>query len=291
MEHNSGFSLTLPLIRRFVGGLVYGDQLMLLSNQTKPYEVNKGESMALVDEWTDKISDMLIQGKGYTLEEIDETLDKITKSFTKIELNKVPKVKVGIVGEIYVKYSKMANNGLEDFLADQDCEVCIPGLMGFASFKVDNRIEDYKMFGGSRVKYKFCSMLLNYLTKLEGLMVDAAEKYGFVPPHRYAHTKELVNGVIGYGSKMGEGWLLTAEMIELADTGYENIVCTQPFGCLPNHIHGKGAIRKIKEIRPNANIVTIDYDPGASEVNQLNRIKLMLSTAQKNLKKVEEKNA
>ena len=160
--------------------------------------------MALVDEWTDKISDMLIQGKGYTLEEIDETLDRITKSFTKIELNKVPKVKVGIVGEIYVKYSKMANNGLEDFLADQDCEVCVPGLMGFASFKVDNRIEDYKMFGGSRVKYKFCSMLLNYLTKLEGLMVDAAEKYGFVPPHRYAHTKELVNGVIGYGSKMGE---------------------------------------------------------------------------------------
>ena len=170
---------------------------------------------------------MLIQGKGYTLEEIDETLDKITKSFTKIELNKVPKVKVGIVGEIYVKYSKMANNGLEDFLADQDCEVCVPGLLGFASFKVDNRIEDYKMFGGSRVKYKFCSMLHNYLTKLEGLMVDAAEKYGFVPPHRYAHTKELVNGVIGYGSKMGEGWLLTAEMIELADTGYENIVCTK----------------------------------------------------------------
>lgn len=285
MEHNSGFSLTLPLIRRFVGGLVYGDQLMLLSNQTKPYEVNKGESMALVDEWTDKISDMLIQGKGYTLEEIDETLDRITKSFTKIELNKVPKVKVGIVGEIYVKYSKMANNGLEDFLADQDCEVCVPGLMGFASFKVDNRIEDYKMFGGSRVKYKFCSMLLNYLTKLEGLMVDAAEKYGFVPPHRYAHTKELVNGVIGYGSKMGEGWLLTAEMIELADTGYENIVCTQPFGCLPNHINGKGAIRKIKEIRPNANIVTIDYDPGAPKVNQENRIKLMLAVGKEELKK------
>ena len=277
--------VALPLIRRFVGGLVYGDQLMLLSNQTKPYEVNKGESMALVDEWTGKISDMLIKGKGYTLEEIDETLDKITKSFTKIELNKVPKVKVGIVGEIYVKYSKMANNGLEDFLADQDCEVCVPGLMGFASFKVDNRIEDYKMFGGSRVKYKFCSMLLNYLTKLEGLMVDAAEKYGFVPPHRYAHTKELVNGVIGYGSKMGEGWLLTAEMIELADTGYENIVCTQPFGCLPNHINGKGAIRKIKEIRPNANIVTIDYDPGAPKVNQENRIKLMLAVGKEELKK------
>lgn len=285
MEKNSGFSLSIPLIRRFVGGLVYGDQLMLLSNQTKPYEVNKGESMALVEEWSDKISQMLIEGKGYTLEEIDETLDKITKSFTKIELNKVPKVKVGIVGEIYVKYSKMANNGLEDFLAEQDCEVCVPGLMGFAAFKVDNRLEDIKMFGGSSMKFKVVKMLFNYLIKIEGLMIEAAKKYGFVPPHEYAHTKELVKGVIGYGSKMGEGWLLTAEMLELAETGYENIVCTQPFGCLPNHINGKGAIRKIKEVKPNANIVSIDYDPGAPKVNQENRIKLMLAVGKEELEK------
>lgn len=285
MEKNSGFSLTIPLIRRFVGGLVYGDQLMLLSNQTKSYEVNKGESMALVQEWSDKISQMLIEGKGYTLEEIDETLDKITKSFSKIELNKVPKVKVGIVGEIYVKYSAMANNGLEEFLAEQDCEVCLPGLMGFASFKVDNRIEDIKMFGGNSLKFKAVQMLLNYLTKLEGLMIEAAKKYGFVPPHEYAHTKQLVKGIIGYGSKMGEGWLLTAEMLELAETGYENIVCTQPFGCLPNHINGKGAIRRIKEVMPNANIVTIDYDPGAPKVNQENRIKLMLAVGKEELQK------
>lgn len=285
MEHNSGFSLTIPLIRRFAAGLVYGDQLMLLSNQTKPYEIHKGESMALVDEWSDKISQLLTEGKGYTLEEIDDNLRKITKSFSKIELNKVPKVKVGIVGEIYVKYSKMANNGLEDFLAEQDCEVCVPGIMGFASFKIDNRLEDIKMFGGSSVKYKVCKMLFNYITKLEGLMIDAAKEYGFVPPHEYAHTKELVKGVIGYGSKMGEGWLLTAEMLELAETGYENIVCTQPFGCLPNHINGKGAIRKIKEIMPNANIVTIDYDPGAPKVNQENGIKLMLAVGKEELEK------
>lgn len=285
MEKNSGFSLSIPLIRRFVGGLVYGDQLMLLSNQTKPYEVNKGESMKLVEEWSTKISQMLIEGKGYTLEEIDETLDKITKSFSKIELNKVPKVKVGIVGEIYVKYSKMANNGLEDFLAEQDCEVCVPGLMGFAEFKVDNRLEDIKMFGGSSMKFKVVKMLFNYLVKIEGLMIEAAKKYGFVPPHEYAHTKQLVKGVIGYGSKMGEGWLLTAEMLELAETGYENIVCTQPFGCLPNHINGKGAIRKIKEVNPNANIVTIDYDPGAPKVNQENRIKLMLAVGKEELEK------
>lgn len=285
MEHNSGFSLSIPLIRRFVGGLVYGDQLMLLSNQTKPYEVNKGESMALVEDWSAKISKMLIDGRGYTLEELDENLQKITKSFSKIELNKVPKVKVGIVGEIYVKYSKMANNGLEDFLAEQDCEVCVPGLMGFAAFKVDNRIEDIKMFGGNSIKLKVCRMLLNYVKKVERLMIEAAKKYGFEPPHEYAHTKELVKGVIGYGSKMGEGWLLTAEMLELAETGYENIVCTQPFGCLPNHINGKGAIRKIKEIKPNANIVTIDYDPGAPKVNQENRIKLMLAVGKEQLEK------
>lgn len=285
MEKNSGFSLSIPLIRRFVGGLVYGDQLMLLSNQTKPYEVNKGESMALVQSWVEKISQMLIEGKGYTLEELDETLMLITKSFSKIELKKEPKVKVGIVGEIYVKYSKMANNGLEDFLAEQDCEVCVPGLMGFASFKVDNRLEDIKMFGGSKLKFQVCQMLLNYLTKVEKLMIEAAEKYGFVPPHEYAHTKELVKGVIGYGSKMGEGWLLTAEMLELAETGYENIICTQPFGCLPNHINGKGAIRKIKEVKPNANIVTIDYDPGAPKVNQENRIKLMLAVGKEELNK------
>ena len=285
MEHNSGFSLSIPLIRRFVGGLVYGDQLMLLSNQTKPYEVNKGESMALVEDWSAKISKMLIDGRGYTLEELDENLQKITKSFSKIELNKVPKVKVGIVGEIYVKYSKMANNGLDDFLAEQDCEVCVPGLMGFAAFKVDNRIEDIKMFGGNSIKLKVCQMLLNYVKKVERLMIEAAKKYGFEPPHEYAHTKELVKGVIGYGSKMGEGWLLTAEMLELAETGYENIVCTQPFGCLPNHINGKGAIRKIKEIKPNANIVTIDYDPGAPKVNQENRIKLMLAVGKEQLEK------
>ena len=242
MEKNSGFSLTLPLIRRIVGGIVYGDQLMLLSNQIKPYEVNHGETMALVSKWTDRISDLLSEGKGYTLEEIDENLD---------------------------------------------CEVCVPGLMGFASFKVDNRIEDYKMFGGNRVKYEFCKMLLDYVTKLETLMIESAERFNFVPPHKYAHTKELVNGVIGYGSKMGEGWLLTAEMLELAETGYENIVCTQPFGCLPNHINGKGAIRKIKEVKPNANIVTIDYDPGAPKVNQENRIKLMLAVGREELKKKE----
>ena len=156
--------------------------------------------------------------------------------------------------------------------------------MGFALFKVDNRLEDIKLYGGSKIKYSIVNMLMQYLTKMETVMINAIKGYSFfTPPSAYQHTKSLVNGVIGYGNKMGEGWLLTAEMLELTKSGYENIVCTQPFGCLPNHICGKGMIRKIKEVDPRANIVAIDYDPGSPKVNQENRIKLMLSIAKERL--------
>lgn len=285
MEKNPGFHLTVPLIRRFVAGLVYGDALMLLSNQTKPYEVKKGESMELVDKWVKQLTDDFAKGDSYRPKEIAVYLDKICKSFSKIELNKTPKVKVGVVGEIYVKYARLGNNDLENFLAKQDCEVNLPGIMGFALFKVDNRLEDIRLYGGSRAKYQVCSVLFNYLTMLESMVIKYSKKYGFTPPGEYAHIKKLVKPVIGYGSKMGEGWLLTAEMLELAESGYENIVCAQPFGCLPNHINGKGAVRKIKELNPKANIVTIDYDPGAPKVNQENRIKLMLAVGKEELEK------
>lgn len=285
MEKNPGFSLTIPLIRRFVAGLVYGDVLMLLSNQTKAYEVNKGESMRLVESWIKRLTDDFAKGESYRPKEIDKYLDKICESFSKIKLNKTPKVKVGVVGEIYVKYARLGNNDLERFLAEQNCEVNLPGIMGFALFKVDNRLEDIKLYGGSKAKFQVCSILFNYLVKLEAMMIKQTKKYGFTPPGKYSHIKKLVKPVIGYGSKMGEGWLLTAEMLELAETGYENIVCTQPFGCLPNHINGKGAVRRIKELNPKANIVTIDYDPGAPKVNQENRIKLMLAVAREELEK------
>ncbi len=283
MEKNPGFSLTIPLIRRFVAGLVYGDALMLLSNQTKPYEVNPGESMRLVDTWTKRLTDDFAKGESYRPKEIEVYLDKICDSFSKIELNKTPKIKVGVVGEIYVKYARLGNNDLEKFLADQGCEVNLPGIMGFALFKVDNRLEDIKLYGGSKAKFQVCTILFNYLVKLEAMLIKYTKKYGFTPPGKYSHIKKLVKPVIGYGSKMGEGWLLTAEMLELAESGYENIVCTQPFGCLPNHINGKGAVRRIKELNPKANIVTIDYDPGAPKVNQENRIKLMLAVAREEL--------
>ncbi len=285
LEKNSGFTLTVPMIRRMAAGLVYGDSLMLLRNQTQPYEYNVGEAQRLVDKWVETLSEQFAKGKGFTAKEIDKNLDDIAKSFTEIKINKIPKIRVGVVGEIYVKYAALGNNNLERFLAEQGCEVNLPGIMGFMLFKVDNRLEDIKLYGGNRVKYNIVNMLMNYFTKLEASLIESVKRYGFVPPSAYVHTKSLVDGVIGFGSKMGEGWLLTAEMLELTEAGYGNIVCAQPFGCLPNHINGKGMIRKIKSIDDRANIVAIDYDPGAPRVNQENRIKLMLAVARENLNK------
>lgn len=289
LEKNSGFSLTVPMLRRLAACLVYGDELMLLRNQIQPYELNVGESQRLVDKWVEKLSEQFAKGKGFTSKEIEDNMDKVARSFTEIKINKIPKIKVGVVGEIYVKYAALGNNNLERFLAEQGCEVNLPGIMGFMLFKVDNRLEDIKLYGGNKIKYNIINALMIYLTKLEKSLIESVGKYGFVPPASYQHTKSLVDGVIGFGSKMGEGWLLTAEMLELTESGYGNIVCAQPFGCLPNHINGKGMVRKIKSIDDRANIVAIDYDPGAPRVNQENRIKLMLAVAKENLNKELEK--
>ncbi len=283
LEHNPGFSLTVPMIRRFAAGIIYGDELMLLRNQIQPYELALGETGRLVDKWITELSDQFAKGKGFTAKEIEKNMSEIARSFSEIKIKKTPKIKVGVVGEIYVKYAALGNNDLEDFLAQQGCEVNLPGMMGFLLFKVDNRIEDIKLYGGSKIKYNIANMLMQYFVKLETSLIENVKKYGFTPPSSYAHTKSLVDGVIGFGSKMGEGWLLTAEMLELTEAGYGNIVCAQPFGCLPNHINGKGMIRRIKAVDSRANIVAIDYDPGAPRVNQENRIKLMLAVARENL--------
>lgn len=280
LEGNSGFKITFSMIRKILAGAVYGDLLMLLNNQVKAYEVKKGESERCVNKWIMKLSDQFKHGKGYKTEELKKNLNDIVDNFNLIKIKKEKKVKVGVVGEIYIKYSSLGNNNLEDFLATQDCEVMVPGVLSFALFKVDNRLEDIKLYGGNIIKKRFVSMLMKYISGLEESLIEAVKRYDkFLAPTPYHELKKMVKGVIGYGNKMGEGWLLTAEMMELVEEGYENVICTQPFGCLPNHICGKGMIRKIREIHPNANIVTIDYDPGATRVNQENRIKLMLAMA------------
>ena len=284
MEHNPGFHINPSLIIRLAAALIYGDALMLLHNQTKPYELVAGESQALVDRWSERLIGQLNRGRGCYIPSTRNNLDAIVADFGTVQLRDVRKVKVGVVGEIYVKYAALGNNDLEKFLESQDCEVNVPGMLAFVLFKVDNRLEDNKLYGGNPVKYRVVNILMRYLMKMEDVLISAIRKSPrYTPPAPYRHIKSLVKDVIGYGAKMGEGRLLTAEMLELAESGYENIVCTQPFGCLPNHIVGKGMIRRIKEKNERANIVAIDYDAGATRVNQENRIKLMLSVARENL--------
>jgi predicted nucleotide-binding protein (sugar kinase/HSP70/actin superfamily) len=284
LEKESSFRFTVPMIRKAVAALAYGDILMLLNNQVKPYEINTGDSAEVVNKWVDSLCLDFSKGKSLSAREAKHNMARIAADFNDIPVKRIPKIKTGIVGEIYVKYSSLANNELEEFLFKQGCEVMSPGIMGFILFKVDNRIEDYKLYGGSFLKYKVANLLLNYLNKIQQILIDSVSKYEhFVAPLPYHELKQLVDGIIGWGSKMGEGWLLTAEMIELIREGYSNIICAQPFGCLPNHIVGKGMVRKVRSLYPNANIVPIDYDPGATRVNQENRIKLMLAVAAERL--------
>lgn len=281
MEKNSGFQITLPLLRRAIAALTYGDLLMLLKNQVKPYEVTAGESDTLVAKWTRKLTGLFEEGKGFAQREVREYFDQICQAFAAVPQTGEKKVKVGVVGEIYVKYSPLANNHLEEFLFSQGCEPMTPGILAFMIFKVDNRLEDIALYGGSAAKKQLCTVLKWYFTKFESDLIAAVKKYPqFTAPAPYRHLKELAGPVIGYGCKMGEGWLLTAEVMELIESGYQNVVCTQPFGCLPNHIVGKGMIRKVRQVYPQANIVPIDYDPSATQVNQENRIKLMLAVAE-----------
>jgi len=286
LESENALKITLPMLKKMGISLVYGDALMLLNNQVKPYEINKGESQRLVDHWLELLTGQFNQNQGTSMTELSKNLHLIAENFAKIPVIKTPKVKVGVVGEIYVKYASLGNNNLEDFLAEQDCEVLVPGLLDFILYSVDNVAERRELYGDGFIKSKVAALLRAYLIKMQDLMIEAIKTQPcFTVPSGFLHTKSLVKGVISTGCEMGEGWLLTAEMLECIQQGYPNIICTQPFGCLPNHICGKGMIRKIVEMDARANIVPIDYDPSATRVNQENRIKLMLSVARENLQK------
>ena len=279
MEKQPGFKLNFKMVRRMLAAVVYGDVLMYLTNKTRPYEAVAGEVDGLAKNWLAKLESIFQNGKGQTFDSIHRLAGDIAKDFAKLRLLAKEKIKVGVVGEIYIKYSALGNNYLESFLQKQNCEYMLPGLMSFVMYGADTHLTDYKLYGGSFMKYGTAKAAMWYLKRLESAMLKALEHSPFKAPASYEETKAMAKGVIGYGSNMGEGWLLTAEMIELAKSGYNNIICAQPFGCLPNHIAGRGMINKIKELVEEANILPIDYDASASKVNQENRIKLMLATA------------
>ena len=286
LEKDSGFPMTISFMRKLLAIIYYGDLLVALRAQTEPYELNAGEAKAMQEKWLDTISGWIYANRGCSGREVKAAMPKIVADFAAIPVHRVPKVKVGVVGEIYVKYSPLGNNDLEKFLAGQDCEVNLPGLMGFVQYCTYNFGETARLYGGSSLVKMGSDAVLKFIENIESVMIRSMEKYGFHAQLPFRELIKLSDGIIGMGNKMGEGWLLTCEMIELVRAGYENIVCAQPFGCLPNHICGKGMINKIRELYPQANITPIDYDPSATQVNQENRIKLMLAVARERLGEV-----
>ncbi|MBO5341578.1 MAG: 2-hydroxyacyl-CoA dehydratase [Lachnospiraceae bacterium] len=280
LEKNSGFKLTIPMIIRMLYAIVYGDVIMCVCNQAKAYEVNKGDSEKLADEWTAKLVEQLAQ-KHITYGKVKKTIRQMVREFEAIPKTGEKKEKVGIVGEIYVKFSPLANRYLEDYLLSEGAEPTMAGLVDFAMFYVYGRMEEYKMYRihkksvhAFRIAYKLMEVLQNDIIKI------IKEESSFDPPTEFKKTVELARDYIHLGVKMGEGWLLVAEMVEHIHRGTKSIVCTQPFGCLPNHIVGKGVTKLIKERNPDVNIVAIDYDASASEINQQNRLKLLLANAE-----------
>lgn len=284
LEKGNSLPMNLRFIRQLLAAVYYGDLLVALRAQTEPYEVERGQAAALQERWLDDLCARVRRGRGCSRFAMRRLMPRIAREFAAIPVERVPKVKVGVVGEIYVKYSPLGNNELEKFLAAQDCEVNLPGLMGFLQYCAYDRSETARLYGGTFLERHISGWILAYIGRMERVILSALQKAGYHAPLPFRELVALTDGLIGTGCQMGEGWLLTAEMAELIRAGYENIVCAQPFGCLPNHIVGKGMINKLRALYPNANITPIDYDPGATRVNQENRIKLMLAVARERLR-------
>ena len=281
LEKDSSFKIGAKLLLKLAYAVFYGDTLMWCYNQTRPYEVTPGESDRARDELAKELTDSFMS-KRY--KKFDDMNRLIIDRFAAIERKKERKVKVGIVGEIYVKYAYLGNNHLEQFLLSEDCEPVVPALMDFLLYCIVNNINDGYYYGRQGLVWRIYKLVYRIIHGKQKRVIKLFEKEGsFEPVHDFEHLRRCADKVINQGVKMGEGWLITAEMAALAETGVENIVCAQPFGCLPNHIAGKGVIRTLKSLYKDENVVAVDYDPSATKVNQENRIKLMLATARENL--------
>ncbi|MEG0979543.1 MAG: 2-hydroxyacyl-CoA dehydratase [Oscillospiraceae bacterium] len=283
LEKNPGFVMPLSMIHRMIYAVTYGDLLMMLQNQSKPYELINGSSDKIAQDWIKRLTnEMEDEGRLISYKKVKKNYELIISDFAAIPKSDEQKIKVGIVGEIFVKFSPLGNNNLEEFLLSEGAQTVMPGLLDFCLYCVYNGIMDRELYGMGRAKSVLFRGILKMLLNKQNDIIDAVKAEGsFEAPTSFSHTCTLTEGYMGIGAKMGEGWLLTAEMLELVEQGTTNIICTQPFGCLPNHIVGKGMMKLIKEKNPDVNIVAIDYDPGTTAINQENRIKLMLANAKK----------
>ena len=285
LEVNSGFKYDLKMLKKAMMAIVYGDVFMNVVYRTRPYEKVPGSVNALHEKWKKVLIKQLTQPK-VSMREYNKNVRAIIKDFDNIELLDIKKPRVGVVGEILVKFLPSANNYIVDLLESEGAEAVVPDLMGFLLYCAENANFKRDYLGASKKSAFLNNSVIKILEWFRKSSTKALkESKRFTAPSSIQETAALAKDLVSLGNQTGEGWLLTGEMIELIHNGAGNIVCCQPFACLPNHIVGKGVIKELRAAFPESNIVAVDYDPGASEVNQLNRIKLMLATANKNLAK------
>ena len=291
LESNPGFKLTLPLIKRIVYGAVFGDILMKCVYRMRPYELEEGIVNRKHKIWEQRVI-AFVTGSSVSHGTFKKMCREMVHDFDTIPISDEKKPRVGIVGEILVKFLPAANNHLADLLEAEGAEPVVPDLIDFICYCFYNQNFKVEKLGFKKSKATIANLGLKAIDWLRKTANEALEQSRhFTPAADIRDLAKMASPIVSAGNQTGEGWFLTGEMMELIHGGVPNIVCIQPFGCLPNHIVGKGVIKEVRREHPEANIVAIDYDPGASEVNQLNRIKLMLSTAQKNLHKDDKKEA
>ena len=291
IESNPGFHLNAELLMRAAYGAVFGDIFMRCVYRMRPYEREKGSVEAVHQKWLKRCQEF-VSAKHMSFFKFRKMCRQMIADFDAIPVTGEVKPRVSIIGEILVKFAPAANNHLVELLESEGAEAVVPDLLDFMLYCFYNQIYKADHLGMSKKAALISKLGIDALEFLRGSARKAFEKSkNFTPPVRIYQTVEYAKTIVSIGNQTGEGWFLTGEMVELIHSGVNNIVCTQPFGCLPNHVVGKGVIKELRRQYPLSNIVAIDYDPGASEVNQLNRIKLMLSTAQKNLKAQQEKEA
>ena len=285
METTPGFKITLPLLTKAMQAVVYGDIFMRCLYTTRPYEQTPGAAEALHQKWV-KTCITSLQKKSSSMSAFSRNVRGIIHDFDVLPLQEgLRKPKVGIVGEILVKFSPLANNHIVELLEREGAEAVMPDLMDFLLYCFYNQNFKYENLGAGWKGKTLCNAAITLLEFFRKTARKAfAQSARFTPPGDIHALAKMAREYVSLGNQTGEGWFLTGEMLELIGEGVENIICTQPFGCLPNHIVGKGVIKELKRHHPDANIIAVDYDPGASEVNQLNRIKLMLTVAQNNVK-------
>lgn len=285
LEKNPGFKLTLPLVRKAIMAMVYGDLLMKVLYRVRPYEIKAGTAEKTLRKWLDKTKENLW---NQDREEFRANLKGIVQDFEQIDIRNERRPRVGLVGEILVKYHPAANNEMADFVEKAGAEMVVPGLTEFFLYCGYGRDFEYRYLAGSKASQLAGNLFVKYVESYRKDMWEALKSSKrFKPSPTICQMAASIKSILSLGNHTGEGWLLTAEMVELLEEGANNIICMQPFACLPNHITGKGMIKTLKDLYPQANIVTIDYDPGASEVNQINRVKLMLERAFSNMDSIQ----